>query len=200
MLFPGISTDSWYFPLFAAISYYFYKFRAMSHHSLLFPFISRYVLWFHAISGDFVPCPAVLIGLKWVLKILSKSTRNQSKNDPQIGPKSLKNRPKIAPKWHPGAGVHFEWFFVAFWTPFWTHFGPIFDPKMTSKTCRKSHAKMSRKRYAFGRFKSPFWGQFLLHFLCIFRTLSKHRFWACVLHVSFIFRATVPSKNTVFLQ
>ena len=59
---------------------------------------------------------------------------------------------------------------------------------------------MFRKRYAFGRFKCPFGGPFLLQMPCIFRTLFKHRSWACVLHVSLIFRTAGPSKNIVFLQ
>ena len=58
---------------------------------------------------------AVFLGLKCVLKIVSKSIKNLSqiypksiKNRPQIYTKSVKNRPRIAPKLHPGAGIDFS--------------------------------------------------------------------------------------------
>ena len=172
--------------LFPAVSCHFLRF-------LLFPAMSSY---FWRVRTVYCCFPWSKMRAENRIKIYPKSTQNR----PQICLKSLKNRAKIAPKWHPGAGVDFWRFFITFWTPFWTHFGPVFDQKMTSKTYRKSHAKMFRKRYAFGRFRCPFWGPFLLQMPCIFRTLFKHRFWACVLHVSLIFRTAGPSKNTVFLQ
>ena len=49
--------------------------------------------------------------------------------------------------------------------------------------------------YAFGRFRCPFLGSFLVQMSCIFRTLFKHTFRACVLHVSSIFRTAGPSKK-----
>ena len=173
----------------------------MSWYLQPFPTISYgscYFLWFPANSSEFVLFAAVFLGLKWVLKSYqnrSKINPKSSPNWPKIIQKSTQNRSKMAP----GRGNRFYWFFITFWIPFWTHFGPVFDPKMTSKTYWKSHAKMSRKMYAFGRVRCPFLGLFFVQMSCIFRTLFKHRFRACVLHVSSIFRTAGPSKNTVFL-
>ena len=80
----------------------------MSYYFLLLPAVP-------AISGKFVLFAAVFLGLKCVLKIVSKSIENLSqigpksiKNLSKIDPKSVKNQPQIAPKLHPGAGVDFS--------------------------------------------------------------------------------------------
>ena len=142
LIFPPISSYFCSFLLFPVISYYFNKFRVTSYHFLLFSAVP-------VISGKFVLFAAVFLGLKCVLKIVSKSIEHLSqidpksiKNQPKINPKSVKNQPQIAPKLHPGAGIDFSWFLVTCCT----HFGPIFDPKMNLKTYPKSHATIYRKR------------------------------------------------------
>ena len=121
---------------FNSVRFWFLQFPAISSSmkSMLFPTISCYCLLVPTISSYFWRArlfTAVFLGLKWMVKIVSKSIPNRPKNRPQIDPKSVQNRPQIILKWHLGASIDFSWFWDQFGTTFWTHFGTIFDQKRT---------------------------------------------------------------------